>query len=604
MSIDPKPVTGREAFWGDIRPTQRQLGLINASPTFVAQIHEANEQVRAGSNKPMAVRDIVGPYYYDDEGVIAFPRNYASRSDEDFLGQLSHELAHQVYAGADRAFAERYNLHPRDPDAYNNMTLWPLRAQSAAVLNHWKIGNEILRNTAAAGKPGTDIKGNLPSGFGRLLDDESARNAKAGLTQTQNEKRLVIAGMQHLAPEESSEGTGSEYSGFGRMSGAAPIEPGDPVAVTFGDDGRGGIASMSERWKSGDLSTQIFKDGKIQSSQTVDPSGNRLRAASYTHNRDGSYSVDVKNGAGRTIQQSAFNADGSGVERGYRPDGSRRETRFNARNETTRMTAYDARGNETQKDFFDPDAGVDTNRIVTRPDGSRTLYSFNDRGKIGLQTDFGADGKRVANTAYDSDTGRVTHATRYRSDGSATVDTVGADGKGMRVVIDQDGKRLPAQAVTFSPAAQRSFEARSKVASTIAPPQPVGADDALGGQQNYFDPANNRLTNHIVTHPDGSRTLTSFNDKNRLGVTVNFNRDGRRTVAKAYDSESGWPATLTTYAADGSRSVIALVGSGFSVLKTYNAQNQLTHEERLGQAQETPRMLGPSRGWTRAQPAA
>jgi hypothetical protein len=313
MSTNLQAVTGHEVFWGSVTPTRRQLELVNRSPTFVAQIHEADEQVKTGRNKPMQVRDIQGPYYFDREGVIAFPRDYRLGLDEDFLGKLAHELGHQIYAPADEAFRKRYRLNPRDPDAHNAATLWPLRAQSEGELNHWKIGNEILRNTAGPGQPGVDIKQNLDDGIGRLFDDESAKHAKAGLTQQQSESRLVAAGMQHLAPGPSSEGPGSEYTGFGfLLSAAAPIEGGDPTSVSYRQADNGGITSSAQTWQSGDISTQTYKDGKLQTAQTVDPSGKPLRTASYRHRPDGGYSVNVSDGAGRTIQWSDFNANGSG----------------------------------------------------------------------------------------------------------------------------------------------------------------------------------------------------------------------------------------------------------------------------------------------------
>jgi hypothetical protein len=574
MSADLQRVTGKEAFWGDIKPTSSQLELINRSPTFVVQIHEADARVKTGQIPPMAVKDIPGPRYQVSTGQIQFPPHAVSGSDEHFLGNLAHEIGHLTYARADDAFEAKYKSHLRDPNAYNAATMSPIRAQVEAHLNHWKIYNEILKNTATPGHPGTAITANLDAQLAQLFDAHDARNSATALPQKQNENELVLSGMQSVAIG-AAEGPDSTYNYHGHlMTGGAPVEPGAPTAISYSESGNGDIVRSSQTWRTGDVTTQTYQDGKARFIETVDASGKTLQTLSYAHNPDGSYRVDMKDGAGRAIRQSVFNADGSGVEHGYRLDGSTRETQFDARNQTTRMIAYDRQGRETQKDYFDAEAGLDTNQVVTRADGSRVLYSFNDRGKVGLQTDYGADGKRVATTRYDPDSGRVTFVARYAPDGSGTAYSVGADGKGTWVDIGKDGNRSLARTVQFSRSYQRVLDARAGHAATIAAPQPVGAESALGGQRLFFDSANNRLTNQIVENPDGSRTLNSFDDHNQVGAKIDYDNTGRRVRARYYDRNSGELSQFIDYGADGGR-VVSTPGSGFVVQKTYNPLNQL-----------------------------
>jgi hypothetical protein len=117
---------------------------------------------------------------------------------------------------------------------------------------------------------------------------------------------------------------------------------------------------------------------------------------------------------------------------------------------------------------------------------------------------------------FDAGSGRLIFNVRYHAEGSRTVTTVGPDGKGSRQNVNRKGSRSPEQPVTFSPAEQQAFEYLSKEASRI-PPQRVGQESALGGQTNYYDPANNRLTKQVVANPDGSRTVNSFDDNNQVG---------------------------------------------------------------------------------------
>ncbi|MFM0667899.1 hypothetical protein [Paraburkholderia sediminicola] len=591
MSVNLQPVTGQEVLWGDMKPTPNQLKLINASPTFVSDIHEADERIKSGAYRPIAV--ISDSYTQFDpvrKQVILTPQ-LLNDDDTELLGTLSHELSHFLDDPKERAFAQNYGVNPRDPDAYNQAATRYIRAQAVAEGNQWKIAREVEQNTATPDQPGTKLTGAGSSALFPYFDEAYAKNTNAGLTETQIQNRLISSFMGSFASTQSDVGAGSEYNADGSMSGSAPIEPGQPT-VHYNSDDRGDITSMTETWPSGDVSTQTFKDGKRLQSQTVDSQGKPLRTANYSYYRpDGSYGVNVTDGGGKTIQQSDFNADGSGTERGYRPGGSRMETQFgptmkgeetffSAENRTKLMTQYDSQGRETQKDYFDPNEGVDTNQVVTRPNGSKTLYSFNDQGKIGLQSDYDAKGNPVDKYRYDPGSGRVSSHTHYNQDGSRTLDSVRTDGNGTRVTIKKDGNRSVEQPMTFSATDQQAFKEHSERAAKIAPPQPVGAETALGGQNNYYDPGNNRLTNQDITHPDGSKTSYAYNDQNLVGYEQNFDKNGRIVSARHY-VPAGGPDVIVQYAPDGSRQVMR-PNNGQPVVEHYNADNQLTRKQMMG----------------------
>ncbi|MEM5343578.1 hypothetical protein V4C56_28640 [Paraburkholderia azotifigens] len=580
MDTKVQSVSGSEAFWGDVKPTPGQLDLVNKSPTLVSQIHEGDRRVATGENLPMAVKgDIPGDpdgKYDLQKRQLQFPPRLFGGDNDMALSTFAHEMGHLIYAPQDRAFKQKYvaNVNPRDPGVYNATAMWPVRAEGEAEYNRWKVGSEIERNTATPGHPGTSINSDDPT-----MNAIASANANrpAGLTDKQNENRLIRTGMNSMATSGSHGADGTYDSYTRRITGAAPTEPGKMVSANYaGDDTTGDITSASQHWESGDVSTQNYKDGKLQSTRTVDPAGKPLQTSSYTYAPNGSYSVTVKNGNGRTIQQSNFNADRSGVERGFNPDGSRLETQFNGQNHTTQMTQYDSRGHETQKDRFDPGSGRDISQLVTHPDGSKTLYWFNARSSVGEQGDYDASGKPVATYEFD-DSGRVASITRFNADGSRTVNTVGTNGTGTQVTVDKQGNRSAVQHVTYDQATQQSYDARSRLAATIAPPQPVGSHDALGGQTNYYDPANNRLTKQIVTNPDGSKTLKSFTDKNTLGTEVQYGPDGKPVSSTSYDPDSGLVNQRINYAADGSREDIRIHHDDHTISTTrYNAAGQIT----------------------------
>ncbi|SAK67621.1 peptidase M10A and M12B, matrixin and adamalysin [Caballeronia fortuita] len=585
MSVKLKPITGSEPIWGDVKPTQSQLDLINRSPTFVAQLNAANERVSAGTLQPMFVNANLpadGLYNYDNKR-LEFAPDVGEKTDGEFVNLLAHELGHVNYDPSDMSFKDKYPgaMNPRDPGAYPGYGMLSVLNETGGAYNNWKIGNQINNSLAADGLPAIEANTSEPEAYAAF--DAAAKNRPAGLTEAQNDNRIIQQGMGATAAHDRHFTDGTYDYDARHFSGLPPIEPGPPVSASYqGDPNTGDITSATQNWQSGDVSTQKYQDGRLQSNETADASGKLLQSSSYTYRPDGGYGMTVKDGEGKTLQQSDFNPDGSGVERGFNPDGSKLETQFNPDNRTTRMTQYDANGRETQKDYFDPNEARNTNQVVTHPDGSRSLYSFNDMNKVGLQNDYDAQGNRTGMSAYDPDTGRMNLNVRYNADGSRVTETIGADGAGTRVTTDANGNRSPEQAVNYTPAEMQTFNAQADKVAGIAPPQPVGANNALGGQQNYFDPATNRVTNQVVTGPDGSRTLNSYNDQNTLGSRVQFDPEGNRVSAKYFDPVTETLNKNIDYQPDGSRVVTTPNNADFSMMtQSYNAKNQLTQTQNI-----------------------
>ncbi|WP_250495519.1 hypothetical protein, partial [Caballeronia sp. GAWG1-1] len=111
------------------------------------------------------------------------------------------------------------------------------------------------------------------------------------------------------------------------------------------------------------------------------------------------------------------------------------------------------------------------------------------------------------------------------------------------------------------------------------PPQPVGADTALGNQRTYFDPASNRLTNQDIKEPDGSTTSYAYNSMNLVGYEQHFDPNGRIVSSKHYRPLDS-PDVVTQYAPDGSRQVMR-PNNGQPTIEHYNADGLLTQKQSL-----------------------
>jgi hypothetical protein len=308
MSLNPQPITGREAFWGDIRPTQSQLDLINRSPTFVAQIRQADAQVKMGQCQPMAVKDVAGPVYQTDNGQIQFPSRYTN--DPMRMSWAIWPMRWDISCMRVRTRHSRRNTRPilATPTLSTPRRCCRSVPRREAQLNHWKIYHEILRNTTTPDHPGTGIDGHLDPQLVQLFDEHYAKYAQAGLTEKQIDQRLIVSGMPNTAVG-TAEGSDSTYNYYGHLlTGGAPTEPGSPTSVSYGQDDIGNLTSATQAWRTGDVTTQTYTNGNLQSVRTVDPDGKLLSVSAYAYNPGGSCSVEMSRGE-RAIRQSGFDAE-------------------------------------------------------------------------------------------------------------------------------------------------------------------------------------------------------------------------------------------------------------------------------------------------------
>ncbi|WP_322094045.1 RHS repeat domain-containing protein [Paraburkholderia bannensis] len=601
MSTRLQPIKGNEAFWGEIQPTQDQINLMNKSPTLASQVQQANRLMQTGEINPIKTDSTMPPlsgrYNYETKR-LQFPPDITNQSPADFTGLFSHEMGHVEYEPQNARFGNDYvnNVNARDPGKYNAVGMWSTLNETQGEYNNWKVGKEIHDNTATPDQSGIEIPGYRDNPITQTIDS-AHQNRPTGLTDAQNENRLMREGMGTSVVHDIHFGRGTYDHDAHLMTGGAPTEPWRPVSANFqGNDTTGELTSATQNWQSGDTSTQQYRDGRLQSTQTVNPSGQALQRSAYKYNPDGSYGLTITDGTGRALQQSHFNADKSGTEIGYNADGSRMQTQFNGLNQTLNMTQYDSQGHETQQDHFNPDTGSDQYQWKTNSNGSHTLYTFNDQAGVGLQNEYSADGTPTATYGFDPDSGRMTYSASDSPAGSRKINRIQPDGTGTQFTVGRDGTRSPEQPVTYDQDARQLFDSRSKAAQGIAPPQPVGAENSLGNQKNYYDPFNNRLTNQVTSDPDGGKTINSYSDANILGLQVRYGADGRRSSAEYYHP-MGDTIQKNQIAPDGSRTVTRSDSKNNAVtIDSYNPQNQRTQSQLLTAAGSTTSFYDPQTG--------
>ena len=526
LSIGTNLVTGQESYFGDVKLTPEQIRLINASPQFKSQLSDYGRDVKSGKMDPMSRGNDSATYLADTHIVIGQYQDTTmsdTTSDTTIVSDLSHEIGHYENRANDRAFRAQYAGNPRDPEAYNVAALIGSHQEGEAVANNYQIQQEIQKNTASQSAPGTQIEVSEIPGFQEKLDALRAADARAGKSIAEDRNNLIVAGMNAYVDGNPSTATGKTYHQYyGEGSGMPAPETGKIRQVEFTGDEQGNINSMTEHWASGDVGTQTFSRGKIQTSQLTEAHGKLTSTTAYRYAKDGAYSVEVRNGAGRETERAEFNADRSGTVRDYASDNSSQATSFDSKNRdlqiakfdrngqkieaatfsyakngaysvevrngagretqhvefkadrsgsvrdyasdnssqatsfdtksrNTQITQFDSQGEKTEADYLVPETGKFAVQDRKSTDGGHTVSNYDAEGRIRAQFQYDRDGQPVLSRDIDEN-GQDTFLVEYHKDGSRTVATVNADGSETAHVVDRNGAR--GKDVTLQPPKQ------------------------------------------------------------------------------------------------------------------------------------------------------
>jgi len=440
LSVGTNLVTGQESYFGDVKLTPEQIRLVNASPQFRSQLFDYGSDVKSGKMDPMN-RGKDFATYLDDRYIVIGQYQDSTTSDTTLLSDLSHEIGHFENRANDKAFRSQYAVNPRDPQAYNVAALMGSHQEGEAVANNYQIQQEIQKNTASENAPGIQIEVSEIPGLQEKLDALRAADAGAGKSIAEDRNNLIVAGMNGYVNVNPSTATDKTYYQFyGEGSGMPAPETGSIKQVEFTGDEQGDINSMTEHWASGDVGTQTFSRGKIQTAELANARGELTSTAAYSYAKDGAYSVDVRNGAGRETARAEFNADRSGTVRDYASDNSSQVTSFDAKNRNTQIAQFDSQGEKIAADYLVPETGKFAVQDRKSTDGGRTVSNYDAEGRVRAQFQYARDGQPVLSRDLDEH-GKDTFLVEYHKDGSRTVATVNADGSETAHIVDRNGMR-------------------------------------------------------------------------------------------------------------------------------------------------------------------
>jgi hypothetical protein len=543
-------ITGNEAFWGNVKLTQKEIDYINSSQTLVRQLVQYQTDYNNHLIDAMGVSSNNGTEFIASG--VQFAANYSTWTPEMFVGELAHEMGHYAGQAADAAFANKYEISPNDPNAYSVDAMLGLHREGEAVYNNYVVQQEISAATGGQGK--IDLAGavhvdHTSTGLQELLDAQHAFDQTAGYSTTQDMNLMIeqAMGIYSMLPGSANGLPYFEY--YGESNGAkAPAQAPELASVTFTDPAAtGDFTTIKTVFTSGEVQTQSFSNGVISFSTLDDQFGNVLTQTIYSHNADGSYTATIYDAHGAPTGQDQFHKDGSENIVQFNRDGSQTAIVFDSHGNESEYTTFGANGKITQDVLYDTMTGRETQETDWSTDGSSIAHLFNGDGTqnaivynaSGHETEyatFGSNGKITQDIFYDATTGHATEQDDYNADGSAVASLFNANGTQNKIFYNAAGHQTE----------QAVFGSNGKIT------QDVVYDPTTGRETQETDWSADGSSIAHLFNGDGTQNAIVYNASGRETEYATFGKNGAKTQDIFYDATTGRATEQDDYNADGS----------------------------------------------------
>ncbi|MFM0155247.1 hypothetical protein [Paraburkholderia sediminicola] len=220
----------------------------------------------------------------------------------------------------------------------------------------------------------------------------------------------------------------TEYATFG-TNGAKTQD-------LFYDATSGHLTQENDFNADGSQVDHIFNANGTQTAYAFNAAGHETEQATFGVNGAKTQDLFYDATSGRLTQENDFNADGSQVDHIFNANGTQTAYAFNAAGHETEQATFGANGKITQDLVFDGSTGRELQETdynangsgvahIFNPDGTQTAAVFDPSGHVSEYATYGTNGKMTTDAFFDAN-GRETQLNEY-SGNQTTVHIINAD---------------------------------------------------------------------------------------------------------------------------------------------------------------------------------
>ncbi|SIT48646.1 Peptidase M10A and M12B, matrixin and adamalysin (fragment) [Paraburkholderia ribeironis] len=197
----------------------------------------------------------------------------------------------------------------------------------------------------------------------------------------------------------------------------------------------------------------VFNTNGTQTAYVFNAAGHETEQANFGTNGKLTQDYVFDGNTGRELQETDYNADGSGVAHIFNPDGTQNAAVFDPNGHVSEYATFGANGQKTQDIFYDTSTGRETQENDFNPDGSAVAHVFNPDGSqtatvynaAGHETEyamFNTSGQKTDDYFFDGTTGRETEYNQYHGDGSMTAWQYNTDNSTDAIIFNGNGQEI------------------------------------------------------------------------------------------------------------------------------------------------------------------
>ncbi|WP_454871698.1 hypothetical protein [Paraburkholderia xenovorans] len=310
------------------------------------------------------------------------------------------------------------------------------------------------QNTAVINAAGHETEYASFGANGKITQDQLFDATSGRLTQ-ENDYNADGSQVDHIFNANGTQ-TAYAFNAAGHETGQATFGTnGVKTQDLFYDATSGRLTQENNFNADGSQVDHIFNTNGTQTAYAFNATGHETEQATFGTNGKITQDLVFDGSTGRELQETDYNANGSGVAHIFNPDGTQTAAVFDPSGHVSEYATYGTNGKISTDAFFDANgretqlnqyAGNQTTVHIINADNTQTATVYNSANQETEFARFDAHGHKTDDYFFNGPTGRETEYDHYGSDGSMVANIFHSDNSQDQIIYNASGQETQYQA--------------------------------------------------------------------------------------------------------------------------------------------------------------